>query len=105
MKALTLRPGGVTLSDLAKIYFDGATARLDPNRREAVEAAARLVAEAADEFGYLGVQKGPEPVHIGVELQLNPRIDKKIPDGHEYLLRSAISTVPANVSIVAPPQI
>jgi histidine ammonia-lyase len=47
MNALMLKPGGAGLPDLSAIYFGGQAARLDPGCRPAVEASARLVAEAA----------------------------------------------------------
>jgi histidine ammonia-lyase len=51
---MTLLPGATGLSDLARIYRDRGQCRLDPARRETVEATARRVAEAA---------AGEEPVY------------------------------------------
>jgi histidine ammonia-lyase len=44
---LTLTPGAVTLNDLAKIYYDEASVRLDPACRPAIERAHAQIAKAA----------------------------------------------------------
>ena len=96
MKALTLRPGGATLSDLAEIYFDGAGVRLDPGGREAVEAAARLVAEAA---------AGEAPVY-GVNTGFGKLAKVRIaPDQTEKLQRNLILSHSCGVGPALPEHI
>jgi histidine ammonia-lyase len=56
---LTLRPGAVTLDDLARVWFDAATVRLDPAARGPVDRAAAVVARAAaGETPVYGVNTG-----------------------------------------------
>ncbi len=47
MTPLTLTPGKVTLADLRRLWRTGASVRIDPAARTAIEAAAALVAKAA----------------------------------------------------------
>ncbi len=52
-------PGAATLDDLARLWFDGTPARLDPSARAAVEAGAAAVARAAAaEAAVYGVNTG-----------------------------------------------
>ncbi|MCX8508023.1 MAG: aromatic amino acid lyase, partial [Rhodobacteraceae bacterium] len=48
MSLLTLTPGAVTLSDLARIYFDEAPVRLDRSARAGVERAADTIRLAVE---------------------------------------------------------
>ena len=48
MTPLILTPGAVTLDDLAQVYRTGRAVRLDPDCRPAVEAAAGVIASAAE---------------------------------------------------------
>ncbi|WP_455373690.1 histidine ammonia-lyase [Limibacillus halophilus] len=66
---LTLTPGAVSISDLAELYWNEADARLDPGCRADVEAASRLVAEAA---------AGDAPVY-GVNTGFGKLASKRIP--------------------------
>jgi histidine ammonia-lyase len=57
--AETLVPGTTTLAQLARIYWQGAPARLDPSARPGVEdAAARIAAAAAGDAPVYGVNTG-----------------------------------------------
>ena len=47
MTSLSLRPGAVTLADLARLYTEGLPAKLDRAAKPAVERAAAAIAEAA----------------------------------------------------------
>ncbi|MGB3316909.1 MAG: histidine ammonia-lyase [Albidovulum sp.] len=47
MTSLSLRPGAVTLADLARLYSESLPARLDRSAKPAVERAAAAIAEAA----------------------------------------------------------
>ncbi len=59
MDTLTLIPGTATLADLERIWREGAAVRLDPAARSGVEAAARMVTEAASgEEAVYGVNTG-----------------------------------------------
>ncbi len=59
MTALTLTPGAATLDDLARIYRDGAAARLEPACRPAIELAqSRIAAAAAGDAAVYGVNTG-----------------------------------------------
>lgn len=59
MTVLTLTPGQVTLADLARIYRDGASVRLDRGCRPGVEAAeAAIAAAAAGDAPVYGVNTG-----------------------------------------------
>ncbi|MEO0938563.1 MAG: histidine ammonia-lyase [Pseudomonadota bacterium] len=56
---VTLTPGAARLSQLHRIWAEGAAARLDPSARPGVEAAAALVAQAAAaEYAVYGVNTG-----------------------------------------------
>ncbi len=58
MSAITLKPGAVSLDELRRIYRGENTAVLDRAMRPAIEAAARLVAAAADGPAVYGVNTG-----------------------------------------------
>jgi len=59
MSIYRLVPGETTLTDLARLYWGNAPARLDPACRQAVEAAARRIdAAAAGEAAVYGVNTG-----------------------------------------------
>jgi histidine ammonia-lyase len=59
MTVLTLTPGFATLADLARVYWDGLSVRLDPACRPAMEAAhAKIAAAAAGDIAVYGVNTG-----------------------------------------------
>ena len=59
MTTLTLVPGLVTLADLARLYWDDASAQLDTSCRPAMEAAqSRITAAAAGDVAVYGVNTG-----------------------------------------------
>lgn len=58
MSAITLKPGAVSLADLRRIYRGDCSATLDRAMRPAIEAAARLVAAAADGPAVYGINTG-----------------------------------------------
>jgi len=77
MTTLTLQPGRATLADLASIFWDGATVRLDPSCRDGVEAAAARVAAAA---------AGAAPVY-GVNTGFGKLAQTRIPPDQTALLQ------------------
>lgn len=58
MPAITLHPGAVTLDELRRIYRGECTVTLDRAMRPGIEAAARLVAAAADGPAVYGINTG-----------------------------------------------
>ena len=59
MSVLTLTPGDATLGDLERVWRDGASVRLNPSCRPAIEAAQALIAAAAaGEGAVYGVNTG-----------------------------------------------
>lgn len=59
MTTLTLTPGAVTLADLARVFWKGATVQLDPSCRPAMtQAQARIAAAANGEAAVYGVNTG-----------------------------------------------
>ena len=85
---MILLPGAATLSQLETIWRDGAPATLDPSAREAVEAAAALVAKAA---------AGSDPVY-GVNTGFGKLASRKIaPQDTETLQRNLILSHAAGV--------
>ena len=59
MTILTLTPGSVTLDELARIYWDAPSVRLDPASRPAMAAAqAKIAAAAAGDAAVYGVNTG-----------------------------------------------